>query len=164
MSWKGQYGGFLYFYLRFVTESENRIDYNSLSSKTQSNWNLLSQLTIFRSGTVKYTTRFFYSVSDRLNNNFHTFSYYYESARATEWSVMRRGGLGCQGSEFLAMVLYIIIFRLLRLILGGLTCKFLSNTDKCMPLEEVSSFKYYLCTDIGYPIKNLIPKTTWNWI
>jgi len=37
------------------------------------------------------------------------------------------------GSEFLAMVLYIIIFRLLRLILGGLTSEFLSNTDKCMP-------------------------------
>ena len=43
------------------------------------------------------------------------------------------GGLGWQGSEFLAMVLYIIISRLLRLILGGLTYTFLSNTDKCMP-------------------------------
>ena len=30
MNWKGQYGGFLYFFKIF--ESENRIDYSSLSS------------------------------------------------------------------------------------------------------------------------------------
>ena len=70
------------------------------------------------------------------------------------------GGGGGQGSEFLAMVLYIIIFRLLRLILGGLTCKlfYLILINVC--LGEVSSFKYYFCTDIGYPMKNLLPKTT----
>ena len=40
---KGQYGGFFYSYLRFLTE--NRTDYNSRSSKTLFNLNLLSQLT-----------------------------------------------------------------------------------------------------------------------
>ena len=152
----------LFFYLRFVRVKTTLITIRS-GSKTLSNWNLLSQLTILDRGPWNTPPD-----SSRLNNNFHTFSCYYESARATEWSVMRPGGgrgggLGRQGSEFLAMVLYIIIFRLLRLILGGLTCKlfYLILINVC--LGEVSSFKYYFCTDIGYPMKNFIPKTTWNW-
>ena len=47
------------------------------------------------------------------------------------WGGGGGGGMGGQGSESLAMVLCIVIFRLLPVILGGLTGKFLSNTDKC---------------------------------
>jgi len=64
---EGHYGGFLYFYLRFLY-SENRIDYNSLSSKTLPSLNLLSQLKILDDGYHQIFLR------DRLNNHLiHTF-------------------------------------------------------------------------------------------
>ena len=72
-----------------IFESENRIDYNTLSSKTLSNLNLLSQLTNLARGPWNSFTRFFSGIdSTIISIHFLLVNW----KRVTAWSVMRRGG------------------------------------------------------------------------